>query len=185
MTNNSTLRDLTKEEHTEAENQEFVKVLLSGKISPEIYSVYLFNYYLKYRTLETAANAHGLLDDIPEVKRAEKAYNEYKKIGKHTSPILESTHMYIKHINDIAGNQDDVMANCYVMHMAELSGGQIIKDKIPGDGDIYNFGRNVDDLKQKIRERISLEMVDEAKKCFKYTTRMFQEIMELDIDKYY
>ena len=39
----SNLKDLTWEHHKNAERQEFVKVLMSGKIHPEFYATYLWN----------------------------------------------------------------------------------------------------------------------------------------------
>ena len=39
----SNLKDLTWEHHKDAERQSFVKVMLSGKINPELYATYLWN----------------------------------------------------------------------------------------------------------------------------------------------
>ena len=42
------LKDLTWDHHKNAERQEFVKVLMSGKINPELYATYLWNQHKKY-----------------------------------------------------------------------------------------------------------------------------------------
>jgi heme oxygenase len=55
------LRDLTKHYHQEAERQEFVSVLMSGKINPNLYATYLWNQYFRYDALEKIATTHGLL----------------------------------------------------------------------------------------------------------------------------
>ena len=39
----SNLKELTWEHHKNAERQDFVKVLMSGNISPELYATYLYN----------------------------------------------------------------------------------------------------------------------------------------------
>jgi heme oxygenase len=58
-----TLKELTWEHHKEAERQKFVKVLMSGKIIPEIYAIYLANQHKTYDVLEAMAMADGLLDE--------------------------------------------------------------------------------------------------------------------------
>ena len=55
----SNLKDLTWEHHKDAERQEFVKVLMSGKINPEFYATYLWNQHKKYDLLEALAGALG------------------------------------------------------------------------------------------------------------------------------
>ena len=49
----SNLKELTKEQHTNAERQAFVNVLMSGKINPEFYAVYLWNQHKKYDLLRS------------------------------------------------------------------------------------------------------------------------------------
>ena len=52
-----TLKELTWEHHKEAERQGFVKILMSGKIHPEVYANYLFNQHQCYNILEPLAMA--------------------------------------------------------------------------------------------------------------------------------
>ena len=63
------LKDLTWDHHKDAERQEFVKVLMSGKINPELYATYLWNQHKKYDLLEALAGANGLLTDLPGISR--------------------------------------------------------------------------------------------------------------------
>ena len=44
----------------DAERQEFVKVLMSGKINPQLYATYLWNQHKKYDLLEAIAAATWL-----------------------------------------------------------------------------------------------------------------------------
>ena len=48
----SNLKELTWEHHQNAERQEFVKVLMSGKIHPDFYATYLWNQHKKYDLIE-------------------------------------------------------------------------------------------------------------------------------------
>ena len=63
------LKELTWEHHQNAERQDFVKVLMSGKINPKFYATYLWNQHKKYDILEAIAGAHGNLDGLPDIRR--------------------------------------------------------------------------------------------------------------------
>jgi heme oxygenase len=64
--------------------------------------------------------------------------------------------------------------------MGDLSGGQMIRKKIPGSGTLYNF-ENGPALKELIRERLDDSMADEAKICFDFATKTFQELMDVKL----
>ena len=53
------LKELTKEVHQDAERQGFVKVLMSGEMSEELYAEFLYNQHAIYNLLEACAMAHG------------------------------------------------------------------------------------------------------------------------------
>ena len=99
----SNLKELTWEHHKDAESQEFVKVLMSGKINPELYATYLWNQHKKYDLLEALAGALGLLDDLPDIRRKQKIEKDFLELWKNDSPptITNSTAHYIKHMKDI------------------------------------------------------------------------------------
>jgi hypothetical protein len=61
--------------------------------------------------------------------------------------------------------------------MGDLAGGQMIAKRIPGSGKYYQF-ENVDDLKTKIRAKVDDSMADEAKVCFGYAAKFFEEMMQ-------
>ena len=54
---------------------------------------------------------------------------------------------------------------------------KMIAKKVPGSGRMYQFAEP-DLLKQRIRDRISDDMADEAKICFEFATEFFKEMME-------
>ena len=64
------IKDLTLEQHKNAERQEFVQILMSGSIHPELYAIYLFNQLQCYATLEKYAFANGLFRQTPGLDRA-------------------------------------------------------------------------------------------------------------------
>jgi len=176
----SNLKDLTKENHTNAERQEFVKVLMSGSIDPKIYARYLYNQFPAYEVLEVMAHSHGLLDDIPNIRRRDAILSDFIDLwGKDDPPkVCASTEKYLLHLKSIMNDPKKLMAHIYVRHMGDLSGGQMIARKIPGEGRYYKFDADVNDYKEKIRSKIDDSMADEAKICFDFATELFKEMMQ-------
>lgn len=183
----SNLKELTKEAHTNAERQDFVKVLMSGKMHPDFYATYLWNQHKKYDILEALAGAQGLFNDIPvNIRRKQAIEQDFLELWKHDHQpkIVPSTMAYIDHIKDIMGNKDALMAHVYVLHMGDLSGGQMIKKRIPGEGRMYQFEGDVTETKEAIRSQTNDDMADEAKWMFDSATNLFKDMMELDIEHY-
>ena len=175
------LRELTKEAHNNAERQEFVKILFSGKINPKLYAAYLKNQHPQYEILEVCAMPLGLLTGLPDICRAPAILEDFMELHSDNEPpvtILPVVNDYIKYILSIKDNPKRVMAHVYVRHMGDLAGGQMIAKRVPGKGKYYQF-QDPEALKAAIRERINDDMADEAKVCFEFATRFFQEMMTL------
>jgi heme oxygenase len=176
------LRDLTKEAHTNAERQEFVKILFSGTINPKLYAVYLKNQHPQYELVEVCAMMHpGLLSGMPDVRRAPHILADFIELwgdDEEDPQILPVVKRYMDHIMSIKDDPKKLMAHIYVRHMGDLAGGQMIAKKVPGEGRMYKF-EDADTLKTLIRERISDDMADEAKVCFEFAAEFFKEMMTL------
>lgn len=176
------LKELTWEHHQNAERQEFVKELMGGKITNERYATYLFNQHPAYNTLEMLAMMQGLFDGAPELRRAPRIHEDYQELWSEefVQPALcKSVREYMDHLMSIKDDANKLMAHVYVRHMGDLSGGQMIAKRVPGRGLFYQFDRPVDELKEHIRSKIDDSMADEAKLCFDYATRLFQELAGL------
>jgi heme oxygenase len=176
------LRELTKDAHTNAERQEFVKILFSGKINPKLYATFLKNQHPCYELLEVCAMPLQILHGLPDVCRAPAILADFMELWddeKDGDPtILPTVDKYLKHILSIKDDPKKLMAHIYVRHMGDLAGGQMIAAKVPGSGRMYKF-ENPEVLKMAIRERISDDMADEAKVCFEFATQMFKEMLDL------
>jgi heme oxygenase len=174
------LKELTYEQHKRAETRPFVKVLFSGNIDPKIYATYLYNQFPMYELLEVCAMPHGLLNDIPGILRAKSIREDFDELWteKDKSPVLcKVVQDYMNHIMSIKDDPKKLMAHIYVRHMGDLAGGQMIAKRIPGTGKYYQF-ENADDLRSKVRSKIDDSMADEAKVCFDFAARFFEEMME-------
>lgn len=174
----SNLKELTWEHHKNAERQEFVREMFSGKLTEERYATFLFNQHPQYNLLEVFAMVHGLLD----VRRAPAIHDDYQELWKDTNrqpPLLPVVKEYMDHLVKIQNDPDKLMAHIYVRHMGDLSGGQMLAKKVPGSGKLYKFDEPVDELKEKIRARLNDSMADEAKICFDFATKLFQQMSEI------
>ena len=77
------LKELTKEVHKQAERQDFVHELMSGKMSDEMYAKFLWNQHAIYNLLEACAMANSLFNDFPTVRREHLRYwQTSKNFGK-------------------------------------------------------------------------------------------------------
>ena len=175
------LRELTKDNHTNAERQEFVKILFSGSISPELYATYLYNQFSMYEVLEVCAMANGVFTELPSLPRAKSIWADYTELwpddDNHPKvcPVVKE---YLDYIMSIKSDPEKLMAHVYVRHMGDLAGGQMIAKKVPGAGKFYQFDAP-EDLKNAIRAKLNDDMADEAKVCFDFATRFFKEMLEL------
>jgi heme oxygenase len=183
----SKIKDLTWEHHKNAERQEFAKMLMSGKIHPDIYATYLWNQHKKYDLLEAMIMAHGIMTEVGgSIRRKLRIEADFAELWKHEvePAIVPSTYEYIDHMKDAMGDRDKLIAHLYVFYMGDLSGGQMIKKKIPGAGTMYDFEGDTTEIKEKIRAIVTDEMAEEAKWVFDSSTSLFQELMELPLEHY-
>lgn len=171
------LKELTIEEHRNAERQKFASVLMSGEIPKNIYLMYLFNQHACYQCLEN----HALFDLLnSDLKRSNKIQNDIDELQEDLDLNLfltKSTNDYISHVKKIK-TQDDFMAHVYVRYLGDLRGGQMIAKKIPGKGQYYNFDNPVE-LANSIYEKLNDDMAEEAKKVFNFATQLFVEMHEI------
>ena len=175
------LRDLTKEAHSNAERQEFVKILFSGTINPKLYATFLKNQHPCYELLEVCAMPLGLLNGLPDIRRAPAILSDNKELWDEKdgeAQMLPVVKEYLDHIMTIKNDPHRLMAHIYVRHMGDLAGGQMISKKVPGSGRMYKF-EDPDTLKAAIREKINDDMAEEANICFGFATKLFKEMMEL------
>lgn len=176
----SNIKELTWEHHKAAERCGFVKILLSGSIDPKLYATFLWNQYIKYTELEKLADKYGLLKGIETVKRKDSIYADFLELWtlKHKPPTFSSTTDYIHHIRQLQ-NKQHIFAHIYVHHMGDLSGGQMIAKRVPGSCTMYNFDGNITEIKNEIRSRCKDSMATEARMCFDFAIKQFNELSKL------
>lgn len=174
------LKDLTYEHHKQAETRPFVKVLFSGNIDPKLYATYLKNQHPMYEILEVCAMPAGLFNGIPDIRRSPAILSDFLELWgddpgqPKMCPVVDD---YIKYILSIRDKPEKLMAHIYVRHFGDLSGGQMIAKRVPGSGKYYQFNGDPTEIKDAIRSKLNDNMADEAKVCFEFATRFFEEMM--------
>ena len=182
----SKIKELTWEHHKNAERQEFAKLLIGGNIHPDLYATYLWNQHKKYDIFEAMATALGLIAELGvDVRRKLLMEADIAELWKHDKePVLvPSTVEYLQHMRGVMQDRDALIAHMYVFYLGDMSGGQMIKKKIPGEGRMYDFPGDVKELKEKIKSMTTDDMAEEAKYVFESSTKLFQELMELDLER--
>lgn len=174
----SNLKDLVWEAHKNAETKPFVKVLFSGNIDPKLYATYLKNQHPQYEVLEVCAMAHGIFNNMPEIRRAPAIYEDFVELwdSEDQPEMLPVVDEYVKYILSIKDDPKKLLAHVYVRHFGDLSGGQMIAKRIPGSGKYYQFGDDPEAIKAAIRPMLSDDLADEANVCFGYAAKMFEEM---------
>jgi heme oxygenase len=184
MTNN--LKELTWEHHKSAERTEFTSVILSGEISPRLYYDYLCAQHECYSALEEAVTLPSEYETVFRAVAIMEDIDELASLhGLEPREQLNSVSEYIEHISNLAaaGDNDGLLAHLYVRHFGDMSGGQIIRTRVPGAGTMYDFD-DIDSLKTGIRGLLTDEMAIEAGHCFQFVEQMFEELLS-ETDYYF
>jgi heme oxygenase len=172
----SKLKELTWEVHQRAERTEFARKLLKG-LTPEEYHKYLYNQYMIYSILESAAEK--LVPELKAINRAERIYADLREIEKEytisTTPalLMPVVRDYERHVINLERN--GILAHIYVRHFGDMYGGQMIRKRNPGSGTMYDFD-NVDELKTTVRSMLNDDMAEEANRCFEFAMQLFEEL---------
>lgn len=172
----SSLKDLTLEVHQRAERTSFASKLIKG-LTPDEYYRYLYNQYMIYSILESAAER--VLSDIKDIFRADRIYADLRELeNEHqientANLLMPVVREYEKHVMNL--DRNGLLAHIYVRHFGDMYGGQMIKKRNPGSGTMYDFD-NVEELKIRVRALLSDDMADEAKICFEFAIQLFTEL---------
>ena len=177
------LRELTKQNHSNAERSWFAGRMFSGEITNPEYAIYLKQQYESYKALENRFENISLDSKVKfpdeRIKRSENIYQDLIEMDPNgdSLPILNSTASYCSYIQECP--EDLLYAHVYVRYLGDLKGGQMIAKRVPGEGLYYKF-EDPDILEHSIRKELreDEEFVDECKKCFTFATQSFEDIKD-------
>lgn len=167
------LRDAIKAKHDAAEAHPFTALLFSGSISKKAYAIYLFNMLRIYDALESRARLQGLLDDLEGIERVDAILNDFTELGVvEPMQVVPAVEEYVTYLSTVL----NVLAHIYVRHMGDMYGGQMLKSKVPGSGEMYQF-QNRADLVAKLRAKLTDDLADEANVAFDFVLKIFDDLV--------
>ena len=175
------LKELTKENHSNAERSWFAGRMFSGQITNQEYAIYLKQQYESYKALESRFDSLDPSSDISfpdeRIKREDNIFKDLLEMDSNGNglPILKSTENYCSYIKSCPENL--LYAHVYVRYLGDLKGGQMIATRVPGQGLYYKF-EDPETLEHAIRKELreDEEFVNECKKCFTFATQSFEDI---------
>lgn len=169
------LKELTKDLHDQAENTPFMKAVFSRTLPLELWTDWTYQRSLFYGAIEGAADAAGLLDDLPGIRRSFYLYLDYKEMAGESRHVFKPSVLeYHKYIISLYPDQDRLMAHLYTWHMGDLFGGQMIKKIIEAPHRHLEF-KDSKTLMTNIRAKINDDMASEARTAFEWAIRMLNE----------
>jgi heme oxygenase len=174
------LREITKDLHTDAERTIFAKKLVTGSLTQEEYANYLWQMVLVYNGIEVPARIMGMLDNLPDIERAHKIYQDcVELVGPyHKLKWLPETIEYYQYLLELSYNPEKkhlIKAHMYCRHMGDLFGGQIIAGRVPGKGRFYQF-KDPEALKAAIRSELTDDLGDEARVAFQWAIKLMKAL---------
>lgn len=180
------LKEITKDLHTEAERTDFAKKLIKGTLTKEEYAFYLWQMVLVYGTIENNLDSE-ILDQLPGIERTHKIHQDFSELmtPKHQFTWVPSAVGYHLYLMELARDPDKkhlIKAHMYVRHMGDLFGGQIIANRVPGTGRFYQFD-DTQDLKLRIRALMTDDLGQEARTAFEWAIKIMKEIHEHNMEQ--
>ncbi|XP_007435974.1 heme oxygenase 2 isoform X2 [Python bivittatus] len=203
------LKEGTKEAHDRAENTQFVKDFLKGRIKRELFKLGTVALYFTYSALEEEMEHNK---DQPsftplyfpsELHRKEALARDleylYGEGWEEKIQCSEATQHYVDRIHHVGQHEPELLvAHAYTRYMGDLSGGQVLKKvaqralKLPSTGEGINFYTfenvsNPQQFKQFYRARLNaLEVSKETKeRIVKEANKAFEFNMQVfeELDK--
>jgi heme oxygenase len=168
------LKEFTKEKHTEAERTPFMRAVLKKKIPLHIWRDFTFQKYSFYKVIEDKCRRQSLLGGIEGIERTQALYEDYSAMeGERIASPRSVTNEYISYLDGLT-EPEQILAHLYVWHMGDLFGGQMIKEIVEAPHASLEF-ENVDELKNNMRTRLNDKMGPEANNAFDWAIKMMNE----------
>lgn len=174
------LKELTAEKHRVAERSNFSKKMISGKMTAEEYSLYLFQMLKVYTVMETMANELGLVNSLKKLERTSALKEDLKELvgENHNLEYLSATYHYVKYLENLKEDLEvrkKLLAHMYVRYMGDLNGGQFIAKAVPGSGKFYQF-EDKDRLVKQFSYYLKDDLADEANVAFDWNIKILHSL---------
>ena len=168
------LKEATHDKHKQAERMPFNVRMFRGQLTEKEYGHYLLQQKEIFSALEVDKLPHPSLNRVEPVE--EDIQEIQNKVDLSDLPSLESTTRYVEYLSSL--DHDDTLSHIYLHYLAIMFGGQMMKEKVPSQGKMYDF----DDMMGAagaIRELQIDEWADEVNKGFDFMIEIFDELERL------
>ena len=168
------LKDLTKESHTAAENTKFMKAVFAKKLPKHLWDDWTYQKAHFYKAIEDKCRRAGLLNDLSDIARHELLLEDWHEMDpgvrfKEPRPL---TTEYVEYINNL--DPKLAIAHLYTWHMGDMFGGQMIKKIVDAPHRNLEFKDPVA-LKNTLREKLHDGLADEANRAFAWAIKMMND----------
>jgi heme oxygenase len=169
------LKELTAEKHSLAENTAFMKSVFDRSISPDVWTDFLYQKWSIYHCIETKAKFHGLLNDVRDLFRGSLIYQDYENNVREYRLGYSKLHPVVQDYNNYIADlkSDAVMAHVYTWHLGDIYGGQMIKKLAPGSHLSLEF-ENAHSLAAALRAKLDDSLGDEANAAFDWAIKILK-----------
>lgn len=165
------LKDLTKDKHTEAESTPFMRAVFDKKMPAEVWADFTYNKMIFYGAIEAKGRAEGIMEDLYRIDRAYFLYEDYKVMNLPAT-VKPAVAEYRQYILDLEPGL--VLAHLYTWHMGDLHGGQMIKKMIDAPHRSLEFEDRTG-LINVMRAKLDDSLGDEANRAFDWAIRIMNE----------
>jgi heme oxygenase len=173
------LKEITADLHDKAEHTPFMKAVFEKRLPMSVWEEWTFWRCCFYYAIEEKCERAGLLDDLPDIKRALPLMRDYRHMrngnwlpsDNSTNPSLLEYEAYLKTITP-----QQALAHLYVWHMGDLYGGQMIKKIIPAPTHYALQFEEADTLKNNLRAKLTDDLGPEARIAFEHAIKMLNAV---------
>jgi len=167
------LREATAAKHKEAESMPFNQRLMGGTLTPEEYINYLRSQLDIFQTIESAFGVpHS------DMMRTENVLDDLTELGViDIAARGEATGRYCAYLRTL--DYQTVLPHVYLNYMAVMMGGQLMRDKVPTSGRMYDFGskENLQKLVSVIRGlKTDESWIDEVNRGYDFIIDILKEL---------
>ncbi len=163
------LKEAIAEKHSLAEKMPFNQKMFRGELNNEEYANYLTQQYAIFNTLEKNPLPHPSLNrkDLVKADIIELVGEDY-----NVSLLLSTAH-YCDYLTTLTAEEQQ--PHIYLNYLAIMFGGQMMKEKTPGSGRMYEF-EDMREAAGSIRAIQKDEWADEANKALDYNINILDEL---------
>ena len=167
------LKEAIQQKHSQAEKMPFNQKMAKGELTNQEYLMYLYQLLPIFQAIEALPLPH------PSLARSEAVFADINELmdiqGAYEGPlvILPATKQYTTYLNTLTMPQ--LFPHVYLNYLAIMFGGQIMKERVPGSGKMYDF-ENMREAMGAVRQIQKDEWADEANKALDFNIAILAQL---------